>query len=235
MKKTLLLLIFTLLSISINAQSFVGAWERYHTSEKGEELKSIVIFSDGYQAISTYNAKTGKFIYSNGGTWKLIGDSITEKVEFDTDNPERVGSEVTFKVEITDSSMRIVGSEMEFQRVDNGKPGELNGAWLMSGRIRDGEKQLRDTDRPRKTMKILSGTRFQWIAYNTETKKFMGTGGGTYTTTDGKYSENIEFFSKDGSKAGLSLEFNYELINNEWRHKGLSSKGDTINETWTLR
>ena len=235
MKKTLLLLIFTLLSISINAQSFVGAWERYHTSEKGEELKSIVIFSDGYQAISTYNAKTGKFIYSNGGTWKLIGDSITEKVEFDTDNPERVGSEVTFKVEITDSSMRIVGSEMEFQRIDNGKPGELNGAWLMSGRIRDGEKQLRDTDRPRKTMKILSGTRFQWIAYNTETKKFMGTGGGTYTTTDGKYSENIEFFSKDGSKAGLSLEFNYELINNEWRHKGLSSKGDTINETWTLR
>ena len=235
MKKTLLLLIFTLLSISINAQSFVGAWERYHTSEKGEELKSIVIFSDGYQAISTYNAKTGKFIYSNGGTWKLIGNSITEKVEFDTDNPERVGLEVTFKVEITDSSMRIVGSEMEFQRVDNGKPGELNGAWLMSGRIRDGEKQLRDTDRPRKTMKILSGTRFQWIAYNTETKKFMGTGGGTYTTTDGKYSENIEFFSKDGSKAGLSLEFNYELINNEWRHKGLSSKGDTINETWTLR
>jgi hypothetical protein len=235
MKKTLLLLIFTLLSISINAQSFVGAWERYHTSEKGEELKSIVIFSDGYQAISTYNAKTGKFIYSNGGTWKLIGNSITEKVEFDTDNPERVGLEVTFKVEITDSSMRIVGSEMEFQRVDNGKPGELNGAWLMSGRIRDGEKQLRDTDRPRKTMKILSGTRFQWIAYNTETKKFMGTGGGTYTTTDGKYSEKIEFFSKDGSKAGLSLEFNYELINNEWHHKGLSSKGDTINETWTLR
>ncbi|MGY8949283.1 MAG: membrane or secreted protein [Flavobacteriales bacterium] len=235
MKKTLLLLIFTQLSISINAQSFVGAWERYHNSEKGEELKSIVIFSDGYQAISTYNAKTGKFIYSNGGTWKLIGNSITEKVEFDTDNPERVGLEVTFKVEITDSSMRIVGSEMEFQRVDNGKPGELNGAWLMSGRIRDGEKQLRDTDRPRKTMKILSGTRFQWIAYNTETKKFMGTGGGTYTTTDGKYSENIEFFSKDGSKAGLSLEFNYELINNEWHHKGLSSKGDTINETWTLR
>jgi hypothetical protein len=235
MKKTLLLLIFTLLSISINAQSFVGAWERYHTSEKGEELKSIVIFSDGYQAISTYNAKTGKFIYSNGGTWKLIGNSITEKVEFDTDNPERVGSEVTFKVEITDSSMRIVGSEMEFQRIDNGKPGELNGAWLMSGRIRDGKKQLRDTSRPRKTMKILSGTRFQWIAYNTETKKFSGTGGGNYTTINGEYSENIEFFSRDDSKAGISLKFNYELINNQWHHKGFSSKGDPINEIWTLR
>ena len=44
----------------------------------------------------------------------------------------------------------------------------------MSGRVRNGQKQLRDTNRPRKTMKILSGTRFQWIAYNTETQKFMG-------------------------------------------------------------
>ena len=26
-------------------------------------------------------------------------------------------------------------------------------------------------------MKILSGSRFQWIAYNTETRQFMGTGG----------------------------------------------------------
>tara|TARA_B100000795_G_scaffold69266_1_gene48249 strand:+ start:2940 stop:3647 length:708 start_codon:yes stop_codon:yes gene_type:complete len=235
MKKILLLLIFTQLSINVNAQSFIGAWERHHSSEKGEELKSIVIFSDGFQSISTYNAKTGKFIYSNGGTWKLTGDSMTEKVEFDTKDFERVGTEVSFKIEITDSKMRIVGSEKEFQRIDNGKPGELNGAWLMSGRIRDGKKRLRDTNRPRKTMKILSGTRFQWIAYNTETKKFMGTGGGTYTTRDGKYTENIEFFSKNDSKVGLSLEFNYELINNEWHHKGLSSKGDIINETWTLR
>ena len=61
-------------------------------------------------------------------------------------------------------------------------------------------------------MKILSGTRFQWIAYNTETKQFMGTGGGTYTTINGEYVENIEFFSRDDSKAGLSLKFNYCLL-----------------------
>ena len=235
MKKILSLIIFTLLSISINAQSFIGAWERYHNSEKGEELKSVVIFSDGYQSISTYNVKTGKFIYSNGGTWTLKDDNITEKVEFDTNNSERVGSEVTFKVQITESVMRIVESEIEFQRIDNGEPGELKGAWLMSARIKDEEKKLRDTSRPRKTMKILSGTHFQWIAYNTETKKFMGTGGGTYTTTNGVYSENIEFFSRDDSKVGLSLKFNYKLINNEWHHNGFSSKGDAINETWTLR
>ena len=112
---------------------------------------------------------------------------------------------------------------------------KLYGAWLMAGRVRDGKRQMRDTDRPRKTMKILSGTRFQWIAYNTETKQFMGTGGGTYTTINGEYVENIEFFSRDDTKAGLSLKFNYELTNNEWNHKGFSSKGDPMHEIWVKR
>jgi len=39
-----------------------------------------------------------------------------------------------------------------------------NGVIIFSGSKRDGEIQARDTDQPRKTMKILSGTRFQWIA-----------------------------------------------------------------------
>ena len=84
-------------------------------------------------------------------------------------------------------------------------------------------------------MKILSGTRFQWIAFNTETKEFMGTGGGTYSTVDGKYTENIDFFSRDNSRVGASLEFDYELNGDEWHHKGLSNKGDPIYEIWNLR
>ena len=235
MKKIIFLIIYTLLVTNTNAQSFIGAWERNHTSENGEELKSVVIFSDGYQAISTYESKSGKFINSNGGTWELMGDTMTEKVEFDTNNPDRVGSEVTFKVKITETTMSIVGTDMEFQRIDDGLPGYLKGAWLMAGRVRDGKKQLRNTSGPRKTMKLLSGKRFQWIAYNTESKKFMGTGGGTYTTKNGVYSENIEFFSRDNSKSGIELEFEYEIIDNEWNHKGFSSKGDPLHEIWKPR
>ncbi|RCL66097.1 MAG: membrane or secreted protein [Cryomorphaceae bacterium] len=235
MKKIIFLIIYSLLVTNTNAQSFIGAWERNHNSENGEELKSVVIFSDGYQAISTYESKSGKFINSNGGTWKLMGDTMTEKVEFDTNNPDRVGSEVTFKVKITGTTMSIVGTDMEFQRIDDGLPGYLKGAWLMAGRVRDGKKQLRNTSGPRKTMKLLSGKRFQWIAYNTESKKFMGTGGGTYTTKNGVYSENIEFFSRDNSKSGIELEFEYEIIDNEWNHKGFSSKGDPLHEIWKPR
>ena len=87
----------------------------------------------------------------------------------------------------------------------------------------------------RKTMKILSGTRFQWIAYNNETKEFFGTGGGTYTTTDGKYTETIEFFSRDNSRVGAKLEFNYALEDGQWRHSGKSSKGDPMDEVWSQR
>ncbi|WP_339895366.1 membrane or secreted protein [uncultured Algibacter sp.] len=235
MKKKIVLLICIIMSLGINAQSVIGAWENYTTSENGDKLRNVVIFANGYQVLTTYNATTGKFIHSNGGTWKLKGDIMTEKVEFHTDNSERVGTEVSFKVIITDNVIEIVDSNMKLNRIDNGVPGKLQGAWLMSGRIREGKTELRDTSRPRKTMKILSGTRFQWIAYNTETKQFMGTGGGTYTTMNGEYTENIEFFSRDDSKAGISLKFNYELIDGKWHHKGLSSKGDPIHEIWNMR
>lgn len=235
MLKSMLLLICTVLSFAIKAQSPIGAWEAFSTAENGDKLRSVVIFSDGYQVLSIYNADNGKFIHSNGGTWNLEKDTMTEKVEFHTDNAERVGTEVSFKVSLTDDSFEITDSDMKFKRIDNGQPGALQGAWLMSGRVRDGETQLRDTSTPRKTMKILSGTRFQWIAYNTETKQFMGTGGGTYTTNNGEYVENIEFFSRDDSRAGVSLKFNYELIDGNWHHSGLSSKGDPIHEIWSVR
>jgi len=235
MKKIIFLLVGTFFSFVVNAQSVIGAWEGYSTSETGEKLRSVVIFADGYQVLAIYDAETGKFIHSNGGTWKLDGNVMTEKVEFNTDNPERVGTEVSFEVSITDTTLQIVGSEMKLTRIDNGTPGELHGAWLMSGRVRDGKEQLRDTSGPRKTMKILSGTRFQWIAYNTKTKQFMGTGGGAYTTVDGEYTENIEFFSRDDSRAGASLKFNYSFVDGNWHHKGFSSKGDPMHEIWSVR
>ena len=221
--------------VSMNGQKLVGAWERIYTSENGQELKSIVIFSENYQTISTYELSSGKFISSNGGSWNLKANLMSETVEFDTENNERVGDKIEFEIELKENELSIVDSDMIFKRIDSGKPGKLQGAWLMSGRVRDGKKQLRDVNRPRKTMKILSGTRFQWIAYNTETKQFMGTGGGTYTTINGEYKESIDFFSRDDSKAGIELKFDYDIIDNEWNHQGFSSKGDPLHEIWIKR
>lgn len=235
MKNILLLLICTLWCLALEAQSVIGAWERSHTTENGEALTSVVLFVEGYQVLVTYQTETGKFLHTNGGTWKLEGDTMTEKVEFHSDVSEYVGNKSVFQIEVTDTSFHIVGTELKFKKIDDGSPGKLQGAWLMSGRIRDGELQSRDTNVPRKTMKILSGTRFQWIAYNTETQEFMGTGGGAYTTNDGQYTENIEFFSRDNTRVGKQLVFDYELVDGEWHHQGFSSKGDPLNEFWSRR
>ena len=234
-KFTLTLSVLILINLFSYAQSPVGAWERFYDDEDGNNIRSVVIFSEKFQSIVMFNAKTGEFIYSNGGTWELNGNMMTEKVEFDTANSERVGDELTFEVLITNNSLSIPDANWELSKIDDGMPGELNGAWLMSGRYRNGEKQIRSTDRPRKTMKILSGTRFQWIAFDTEKKEFKGTGGGTYTTINGKYSEKIEFFSRDNSRVGMNLEFNYNIDKGNWIHKGKTSKGDPLHEIWVKR
>jgi len=235
MKKLVYLLLFLNLSVGSSAQSFIGAWEAITMSDNGEKIRNVVLFSQSYQVLTKYKVDNGEFIMTNGGSWKLEGNTVTEVIEFDTKTPERVGTTVSFPVYIKDNTMGIVGDSVIWTRIDDGTPGKLSGAWLFSGRVKNGEIQSRDTNQPRKTMKLMSGTRFQWIAYNTETKEFKGTGGGTYSTIDGEYTENIEFFSRDNAKVGLKLKFNYELTDGRWNHSGFSSKGDPIHEIWTGR
>ncbi|MEM9362893.1 MAG: membrane or secreted protein [Bacteroidota bacterium] len=231
----LTLLTFWFSTTGLLGQSLLGAWENTSTREDGTIVRSVVIFSKGYQAATWFDAKTGAFIKTNGGSWQLNGSTITETVEFDSQNPDRVGSQVTFEIALEGDKLKATDDDLSWTRIDDGTPGQLKGAWLISGRMRDGEIQQRDTNRPRKTMKILSGTRFQWIAYNTETKQFMGTGGGTYSTENGKYTENIGFFSRDNSRVGASLSFNFELKEGNWHHSGKSSKGSPIYEIWSQR
>ena len=227
-------LLFTIFSCS-ESPSLIGAWERYYTNNSGANVRSVVIFSEKFRSIAMYDATSGEFIYSNGGYWELNGDVITETIEFDTNNPHRVGEIVSFEIEINKNTLSIADANWNFRKIDDGSPGLLKGAWLMSARFRNGKKQTRSVNTPRKTMKILSGTRFQWVAYDTEKKEFKGTGGGTYTTQNGKYSEKIDFFSRDDSRVGMNLEFDFNIDNGDWIHKGKTSKGDPLHEIWEKR
>ncbi len=234
MKKVLTLLNCYFVCTLLFAQSIEGAWQA--TSDfDGQKVKSIAIFSNGFQVLAVFDAESGAFMFSNGGMYRIEGNQMTETVEFNTAESEEVNKEHSFEISLTENELSIVGDDMVFERIDSGEPGALAGAWLISGRMRDGEIQERATDRPRKTMKILSGTRFQWIAYNTETKQFMGTGGGSYTTENGKYVENIEFFSRDDNRVGASLEFDFEIKDGKWHHSGKSSKGAPMYEVWSPR
>ncbi len=236
MKISFLLLFVLFYSTAFKADTVIvkdeiqGAWE-----SGADEMRITRIYAGEYFSIATYNHSGKEFISTSGGHFKIEDGKLIEMIEFDTKTPDNVGKTFTSKVNFKKGSMTIEGDQKStWSRVDDGTPGKLNGAWLITGRVRDGEVR-RSTPGVRKTMKILSGTRFQWIAYNTETKEFLGTGGGNYTTVDGKYTENIEFFSRDNSRVGASLSFDFALIDGEWNHKGLSSKGDPIEEIWTKR
>ena len=216
---------------SAQRSSLVGAWEK-----KSDQISMVKIYSDQFFSVSAYNISDKQFISTAGGKWQLEGSVIKETYEFNTSHPDFVGQTLSIPIEqqADQHTLTINGQKEQWKKLDDGNPGKLAGAWLITLRVMNDVPES-ITPGARKTMKILSGTRFQWIAYNSETHEFFGTGGGTYTTENGKYTENIEFFSRDNSRVGASLTFDYSLENGNWRHKGLSSKGDPINEVWTKR
>ncbi|MHA7863248.1 membrane or secreted protein [Flagellimonas marinaquae] len=233
MKKLVLFAVYLSFTTLVSAQGLQGAWSATESNDMGSEVEHVLTFTKGFFSEAVFQKADGKFIATKGGHYSLQEGTIELIFEFSTQNPEMVGQTQSIPYSVANDTLEL--HNRTWTRIDNGTPGDLFGAWLISGRKRDGEIVQRDTSGPRKTMKILSGTRFQWIAYNTKTKEFMGTGGGTYTTVNGKYTENIGFFSRDDSRVGASLEFNYELKDGDWHHSGLSSKGDPIYEVWSQR
>ena len=229
------LLLATLLSTEPpSTASMRGAWQ----VTLSDGVTGTLIVTDANFSIAWYQKDPAKFIATEGGSWtRGEGDEVKATYEYDTAKPERVGTtEIHYarpsaKTLITGNT---AGKEMAWTRLDDGAPGALQGAWLMTGRKRDGAISMRKPG-ARRTMKILSGTRFQWIAYNVETKEFFGSGGGTYTTKDGAYTETIEFFSRDDKKTGRSLEFRYGLPDGVWHHEGKSTAGEPMYEVWEKR
>lgn len=211
---------------TMKSSDLIGAWKT--ASQNGE--MGLWIFTQKHFSVTYY--KSNEFLYTEGGEWKSTPKEITLMWEYNTQKPEMVGTSKNIPVNLKGNNLTI--AETSWQRVDDGTPGQLAGAWLITGRYQEGELSER-TPGARRTMKILSGTKFQWIAYNVETKEFSGTGGGSYTTKDGKYTEKIEFFSRDNSRVGASLEFDYKIEDGKWRHSGKSSKGDPLDEVWTKR
>ena len=115
------------------------------------------------------------------------------------------------------------------------KKQDLDGTWLFATRGPDTGQERRGNESPRKTLKYLQDGYFQWIAYNTETMKFSGTGGGRYSAIDGNYTETIAYFSRDNSRVGAMLDFKYELKGNDWHHTGKNSRGEPMYEIWARR
>ncbi|HEU4632929.1 MAG TPA: hypothetical protein VFS22_03030 [Flavisolibacter sp.] len=210
---------------------FAGTWE----IKKGTE-EQVLLFIDGYFTNTVYDKKNRRFFQTSGGSYSIGNDKLNITYEFDTENKERVGQTVSYSAHIKNKKLMatINGAEEIWNKIDEGNS-DLSGLWTITARKQEGRLvSIHQTD-TRKTVKILSGTRFQWAAIDPGTKQFMGTGGGTFTFVNGTYTENIAFFSRDSSRVGSTLTFDGKLENGDWHHSGLSSKGDPIYEIWSRK
>lgn len=205
-----------------------GAWKI--TTGTVEEL---LLVAGNYCMITEYDKTNKKFINTMGGPFTINKDQVSVKIHFNSGDKNEVGKTYTGSFNIGNNRLTTVveGTSKTWSREDDGK-NALAGNWRITKRKVNDE--MSDIPlRPRRTLKLLTGKHFQWAAINIETGEFSGTGGGTYTFQNGKYTENIEFFSRDNSRVGASLSFDGKVENSDWIHSGLSSQGAPIYEIWS--
>jgi hypothetical protein len=209
------------------ADALNGAWQL-----KEGTKEQVFSFVDGYFVHAVFDKANRKFNYTWGGPYEFSGNSIKVQVQFNTRDKAPIGTVAEIPTKLNGSKLEVMMEDqrLSFTQIDKGA-GALAGAWWISGR-KQGDQITERTLAARRTLKILTGSRFQWAAINIETKEFFGTGGGNYTFKDGKYTENIEFFSRDSTRVGASLSFDGKIESGAWHHSGLSSRGDPIYEIW---
>lgn len=215
----------------LTAQIPSGVYQ--HIEEKeGSSIAHELKIADGYFIQSVYEENPPAFIKTLGGFYTYDNDSLKVTLEFNS-NFEKDGiTRLERPLAIDNGDLVLNGKEF---KPCPAKPQDLDGQWLFATRGPDTGQERRGDANPRKTLKFLQDGHFQWIAYHTETFAFSGSGGGTYTAKDGKYVENITYFSRDNNRVGAQLEFDYELMDGDWHHKGLNSKGKPMFEIWARR
>ncbi|MBC3786766.1 membrane or secreted protein [Spirosoma utsteinense] len=207
-----------------------GAWQFVEPS--GTTI--MLTIADAYLMETAY--EPDRFHSSRGGKYQQTDKGFTVLVEFDTKDSNRVGQLETYQVTWRDGRLVVTSpsGSQTYDRVNEPSTSSpLTGLWRITGRANEAGQLTTMQRGARKTLKLLTGSRFQWVAINPETKQFSGTGGGTYALKEGKYTETIDFFSRDNSRVGRSLTFEASVSPNEWRHSGRSSTGGRVDEVWS--
>lgn len=202
---------------------------------KDKNLRHEVKINNKYFIYSVYEQVPANFIETKGGFYTENDGVLNLQLEFNSAYENDSVRELSIPYTVTGNELILkMNSELIFLPM-KAMEQDLDGAWLFATRGPDNGQDRRGEENPRKTLKFLLDGRFQWIAYHTETMKFSGTGGGSYSSKNGIYTEKIEYFSKDNSRVGTLLEFDYEIKGDDWHHTGQNSKGEPMYEIWSRR
>lgn len=226
-----------LLSGSLCAQIAPGVYRAALETGEDAVLHYELKLSDTYAVVVEFETGPARFIKTYGGFYTQQDGVLRIDLEFNSDFPAdgKKAYELPFSrgqgglVVNFEATSGVVLEALAPLKQD------LDGSWLFAARGPDTGQERRGEASSRKTLKYLQNGTFQWIAYDTADMGFHGTGGGSYTAEDGKYTEHIEYFSRDDSRVGATLSFDYVLKGNDWYHTGKSSKGDPMFEIWARR
>lgn len=152
MKALLPLILLELSIVSFAQPNISGAWQA-----GTKENNMVMIVADKFYSVAVYNQKDKSYIGTYGGTFRIEKDAFISMNEFNTLNKEDIGVEVRSAFQLKGNAVKL--ATYDFKRLDDGKPGQLAGAWLITARVTGNGMQTM-TPGVRKTMKILSGTRF---------------------------------------------------------------------------
>ena len=228
------LLLILMMSFSLRAQLSPGIYKAQETLENSYRSYLLLVSAD-YMIHTVYESEPNNFIDTKGGFYQVKGDSLLVNLEFNSSYESDQEKLHRAKIEQKDKKIVFNGNEQRSYQRQPTMSQDLDGQWLFATRGPDTGQERRGEHVPRKTLKFLQDGYFQWIAYHTETMKFSGTGGGRYTADNGTYTERIQFFSRDSSRVGAELEFQYQVEGDDWHHKGKNSRGEPMYEIWGRR
>lgn len=204
----------------------------FEDETNGTTVQHELKIDNGYFVYSKFKSSPPEFISTMGGFYTFDNDSLKVKLEFNSNYENDAITELSLPCTVESAGLNLNNNSFVAKAIEKQ---DLDGQWLFATRGPDTGQERRGDSNARKTLKFLLNGHFQWIAYHTETFKFSGTGGGTFTSADGKYVENIRYFSRDNNRVGASLSFDYELKGDDWHHQGKNSKGAPMYEIWARR
>lgn len=231
--KPLLFILFFCYFIVLSAQLAPNVYRA--VDKTNNNLVYQLMIDDEYAVLTAFQESPAKFIKTLGGYYRIADDMLHITLEFNSNYGTDSLKSLAIPYSIENGNLILTFDDKKEFAASKPIAQELDGKWLMAGRMVDNAEQRRDTTGPRKTMKFLNNGHFQWIAFHTETMDFSGTGGGAFTSKDGIYIETIEFFSRDVSRVGVALDFKFDLKGSDWHHMGKSSKGEPLHEIWAKR
>jgi hypothetical protein len=207
-----------------------------HNDEKnGVKTMHQLKVKEDYLIYTVFEKNPPNYIKTLGGFYKTEQDQLMVDLEFNSNYETDSLKAWSVPYRLKNNTLILqLENEIVFEPTSKISQ-DLDGAWLFATRGPDEGQDRRGEDSSRKTLKFLKDGTFQWIAYDTDSFRFSGTGGGSYSTKNGVYTEQIEFFSRDNARVGATLKFDYEIKGTDWHHTGNNTKGEPMYEIWARR